>query len=250
MLKLLEGYPDNVLAIRGSGEITARDYSDVMVPAVENKLSEHKRVRLLYVLDDTFDGFTGAAAWEDAKVGMRHLAAFERVAVVSDADWVRTMVRGFGFAMPGQVKVYALEDTDDAREWISEPTDPGKLEFQLDKDRGLLVLQPQGELEAGDFQRVAAAVDPWLESGGHLKGIAIIAQHFPGWDNFAAFTAHLGFVRDHHRSTDRVALVTESHFLAALPRLAGIFVHAELRHFEYDKLDEALAWAVQERQSR
>lgn len=244
MLETLDGFPDNVLAVRAHGEVTADDYQQVLVPGVEARLADHKRLRLLYVLGDDFDSFTGGAAWEDTKVGLRHFTAFERVAVVSDKDWVRRMVRGFGFALPGEVRVYDLDDLDDARGWISAPNDPGELEFHLDEVKGLLILEPRDELEAGDFQRVAAVVDPWLERTDMLAGIVVVAREFPGWDDFAAFSAHLGFVREHHRRVRRVALVTDSHWLAALPRLAALFVHAEVRRFPTEERVAAEAWAT------
>ncbi len=245
MLTLLEDFPDHVLAIHGTGEVTADDYREVLVPAVEERLARHRRVRLLYLLDANFTGFTGGAAWEDTKVGMRHFTAFERIAVVTDSDWVRRMVRGFGFALPGEVRVYDLDDQDEARTWIREPMDPGELEFHLDEERGLLVLEPKDELEVGDFARVAAVVDSWLSRHDELAGIVILAPHFPGWDDFAALSAHMGFVREHHRQVRRVALVTDSHFLGALPRLASLFVHAEIRHFGSEDRDAAFAWAVE-----
>ncbi len=244
MLTLLPAFPDNVLAVEASGEVTADDYQEVLVPAIESILTDHKRVRLLYVLGEDFDGYSGGAAWEDAKVGMRHFTAFDRVAVVSDTDWVRRMVRGFGFVLPGEVRIYDNDDLDDARKWVSEPPSPGELVFHLDEQQGLLVLEPRDELEAADFDRVAAVVDPWIERNGALAGIAIVAREFPGWDDLAALSAHLGFVRSHHRSVGRVAIVTDSRFLAAMPRLAGLFVHAELKRFTLSERDQALAWAV------
>ena len=244
MLTFLHDFPDNVVAVRASGEVTADDYQRLLVPGIEEKLSVHKRLRLLYVLGDEFTGFSGGAAWEDAKIGMRHFTHFERVAVVTDRDWVRHMVQGFGFALPGEVRVFETDDLDDAKAWIRRPNDPGELKFELDETRSLLVLEPQDELEAGDFERLSAVVDPYLEAHGALAGLVVVTRSFPGWDDMAALGAHLGFVRGHHRRIQRVALVTESHVLGAMPRVAGWFVHAELKRFSYEERDAAIAWAT------
>jgi hypothetical protein len=93
--------PDQVLGVIAKGEVTAEDYRGVLIPEVESKLAKHKKLRLLYVLGEEFTGFTGGAAWEDASVGMRHFTSFERIAVVSDLDWVRRMVKALGFVVPG-----------------------------------------------------------------------------------------------------------------------------------------------------
>ncbi|MGB5366203.1 MAG: STAS/SEC14 domain-containing protein, partial [Polyangiales bacterium] len=86
MIELMTDLPDRVLGLRARGEVTADDYRTVLVPAIEERLSKHRKVRLLYVIGDEFKGYSGGAAWEDAKVGMKHLTSFERVAVVTDVD--------------------------------------------------------------------------------------------------------------------------------------------------------------------
>lgn len=244
MMTVMHDFPDNVLAISASGDVTSDDYRDVLVPVLEQRLGKHRRLRLLYVIGADFQGFTPGAAWEDAKVGMHHFAHFERVAVVSDVDWVRHAVRGFGFALPGEVRVYDLDGQDDAEAWLRAPAEPGELEFTLDEDRSLLILEPRDELEAADFDRVSAVLDPYLASQGSLSGLAIVARDFPGWDDFAALVAHLGFVREHHRQVERIAVVTNNRFFGALPRLASIFVHAEIRHFPTEEREAAESWAA------
>ena len=243
MLEIIPDLPERVLGIRARGEVTADDYRSVLVPAVEEKLARFRKLRLLYVLGDEFDGITGAAAWEDAKVGMHHFTAFERLAVVTDVDWIERVVKALGFVMPGEARVFGNDGFEAAWAWISAPPSPGKLEFELIRDRGILILEPQDELEAADFSRVAAEVDPYIDEVGGLKGLVVVAEEFPGWDDFAAFAAHFRFVRDHHAKVRRVALVTSSRFLSALPRLAGLFVAAEVKRFELDERDAAILWA-------
>jgi hypothetical protein len=118
MIKLMTDLPERVLGLKASGEVTADDYKTVLVPAVEQHLTRHEKVRLLYVFGDEFKGYTGGAAWEDAKVGMKHLTSFERVAVVTDVDWIGHMIRAFGFAIPGDVRVFPNGGLDEARAWI------------------------------------------------------------------------------------------------------------------------------------
>lgn len=243
MLKVLPNLPDSVLGVRAIGEVTADDYETVLIPEIEDRLSRHGRVRLIYVFGEDFESFSAAAAWEDTKVGMRHLTRFERIAVVTDIDWIGRMVKGLGFMLPGEVRVFAKAGLDEAVSWISEPAAPGSLEFQLIEDKKVLVLEPRDELEAEDFERVASVVDPFIETSGGLAGVVIVAERFPGWDDFAALAAHLRFVREHHASVRRVALVTRSYFLSAVPRLTRLFIRSEVRRFDFDERDAALAWA-------
>jgi hypothetical protein len=242
MIEVMTDLPDRVLGLRARGEVSAQDYRTVLVPAIEEKLTKHKKARLLYVLGDDFEGYTGGAAWEDAKVGMKHLTAFERVAVVTDVDWIEKMIKAFGFVIPGEVRVFDDDDLEEARLWISAAPSPGQLTFELLEEQGVLVMQPHGELEAADFERLSARVDPYLAEAGVLGGVMIVAEHFPGWDDFAALTSHLRFVREHHRKIRRVALVTSDRLVSTVPRFASHFVDAEVRSFPMEQRDEALLW--------
>ena len=116
------------------------------------------------------------------------------------------------------------------------------LQHELLRDRGILILKPDGALRAEDFTALATAVDPYIEQNGELKGLMIEAPSFPGWENFAALLSHLRFVRDHHRRIERIAVVTDSALLAVAPKIASHFVSAQLRTFDAASLAAALAW--------
>ena len=243
MIEVIIDLPDRVLGLKARGEVTADDYRSTVVPAIEEKLTRFGKVRLLYVLGKDFEGYSGRAAWEDAKVGMKHLTSFERIAVVTDVDWVERTVKAFGFAFPGEVRVFDDDDLEEARHWISEPPSKGHLSFELIEDEGILVLEPKGELEAADFERLSMEVDPYIERTGALNGLMIVAEHFPGWDDFSALSSHLRFVRDHRNKIRRVALVTDDRLVSAIPRIASRFLDAEFRAFPMSARDEALLWA-------
>jgi hypothetical protein len=87
-----------------------------------------------------------------------------------------------------------------------------------------------GRLLAGDARRV--------------PGVVLHARAFPGWENIGGLLRHVRFVRDHHRTVRRVVLATDTKLADLLPRLTEHFVQAELRHFGYDELDGAIAWAA------
>ena len=119
------------------------------------------------------------------------------------------------------------------------------LTHELLRDEGILILRPQGPLQASDFTSLAKVVDPYLEEHGTLRGIMVDAQSFPGWDSFAALVSHLQFVRDHHRLIGKVAAVSDSPVLSLGPKLAKHFVKAEIRNFKGNERAVALAWLRQ-----
>jgi hypothetical protein len=116
------------------------------------------------------------------------------------------------------------------------------LRYELHEDDGILVVMPSGALEASDFERLARAVDPYIESNRKLRGLMICTETFPGWSDFRALISHFKFVRDHHRKIVRVAAVTDSGFLSIAPSVAGHFVDAEVKHFDFRAREAALAW--------
>jgi hypothetical protein len=116
------------------------------------------------------------------------------------------------------------------------------LTHELLRDEGILLIRPQGPLQAGDFESVAKVVDPYIESKGRLKGIMVEAPSFPGWDSFATLVSHLRFVRDHHRFIAKIAAVSDSAVLSIAPQFAKHFVKAEIRHFHANEREAALVW--------
>jgi len=119
MMKLLTNLPNHVVGVSASGQVDAKDYETVLIPAIESALQAHKQIRVLYQLGPGFEGFTAGAMWDDAKLGLAHLKAWERIAVVTDAHWVANAARMFAFLLPGPVKVFSNKEQPDAEKWIA-----------------------------------------------------------------------------------------------------------------------------------
>jgi hypothetical protein len=116
------------------------------------------------------------------------------------------------------------------------------IDYDLDREHSILHVRPRAALEAADFQRLASAVDPYIEATGGLAGLIVEVSAFPGWDSLGAMVAHFRFVRDHHRHIRKVAVVTDSALGDIAPRLASHFVAAEIKHFPAGSLEAARQW--------
>lgn len=119
MIELIEGLGDRVVGARAIGKVTADDYESTLIPAVETALAIDGKTRILFILGSEFEGYEGEAALDDARMGLQHWSDFERIAVVTDHDMYRTMIKGLGFLMPGEVKVFAVDEMEAAKEWIA-----------------------------------------------------------------------------------------------------------------------------------
>ena len=120
MIERIEDLPEPVVGMRAEGKVEKADYQEIVIPAVRAVLDRHERVRLLYVLGDDFDGYSIGAMWEDTKLGAGHLRSWERIAVVTDADWVENAVKAFGWMIPGEVRAFDDDDEAEARAWVTE----------------------------------------------------------------------------------------------------------------------------------
>jgi hypothetical protein len=119
MIERLTGFPENVLAFVCQGQVTKRDYDTVLVPAVRAALENRRKVRIYYETAENFAGIDPGAVWEDFKIGMEHLARWERMAVVTDVDWIKHTIRLFSFLMPGELKLFPRSEAAKARSWIA-----------------------------------------------------------------------------------------------------------------------------------
>ncbi len=118
MIEILTDYPEQILAFSAIGEVTADDYKNILVPAIEKSIEQYNKIIALYYLGPEFTGYTAGAMLCDTKVGLSHLKAWEKIAVVSDVSWVRNGVQIFGFIMPCPVKIFSNEQLSQAKVWI------------------------------------------------------------------------------------------------------------------------------------
>jgi hypothetical protein len=122
MLEPLDDLPDGVIGFEAVGEVSAGDYEDVLAPAIDAATADG-RVRLVYVLGDRFDGYTAGAALQDTQLGIEHLREWDRLALVSDREWVVHLASLFGWMVPGDIRHFPLTDLRDAIDWAADAAD-------------------------------------------------------------------------------------------------------------------------------
>ena len=123
MIKELTDLPAGVVGFEASGMLSAEDYRDVVLPALQRAYASDE-FRFVIVIPE-FHGMTGGAVWQDLKVGFEHLHAWKRIALVTDIDWVRHMTALFGWMTPGEVEVFPLAQREEAIAWAAGNGDPG-----------------------------------------------------------------------------------------------------------------------------
>lgn len=110
------------------------------------------------------------------------------------------------------------------------------------KEEGVIVVEPTGPLEHTDFEKLAKEIDIYSDDSSRLVGLIIHTKLFPGWVDFNAFLQHMKFVKGHHKAIQHIAIVTDSRLGTIGPVIANPFISAQVKHFEYDNINEAKQW--------
>lgn len=116
--EVLDGYPGDFVAISAHGHVTLADYDRVLFPLLAKTANAHGKVKLLYVLADDFDASDVGAAWDDAKLGFLSMHDFDRIAVVTDIEWVHRAVKIFRPLICRPVGVFQSGEAPLASAWL------------------------------------------------------------------------------------------------------------------------------------
>ncbi|MBP1222454.1 STAS/SEC14 domain-containing protein [Flavobacterium sp. 1355] len=120
MIQLIPNTPNNIAAFRATGEVTKENYQNVVLPEIERLLKQINHINFLLVLDTELENFTTGAWVQDALLGLKNLAKWNRAAVVTDSDTIISFTNGFSYIVPGEFKGFKKSEYDEAITWVSE----------------------------------------------------------------------------------------------------------------------------------
>jgi hypothetical protein len=113
--------PAGTLGFRASGRITSEEYRQMIEP-IYAALERGDKLKIYFELADDFHGLDSGALWQDMKaagsVGLKHRSSWERMALITDKDWVRHGASAFGWLAPGELRLFEPSDRDEARAWL------------------------------------------------------------------------------------------------------------------------------------
>ena len=117
MIKELTDLPAGVVGFEASGMLSAEDYRDVVLPALQRAYASDE-FRFVIVMPE-FHGMSGGALWQDLKLGVEHFRAWKRIALVTDIEWMNVMTSMFGWMTPGEVRHFPMAQRDEAIAWAA-----------------------------------------------------------------------------------------------------------------------------------
>ena len=123
MLRRMTDMPAGTIGFEAIGEVEDDDWEETVEPVLRREIAEGRDLRLLYLLGPETKQVEGDAMKADTGFRARHATAFERVAVVSDEDWMRPALRALSFLLPGKAKGFHVRDLQAAKTWLAEELD-------------------------------------------------------------------------------------------------------------------------------
>jgi stage II sporulation SpoAA-like protein len=121
MIERIEEMPAGTIGLHASGKLSKDDYLQVLEPALKEGV-ESGELRLVFALPD-FDGLEAGAMMEDIETGLRTWvrdhSAWKRFAFVTDVEWLVKSMRAFAWLAPGEVRIFAMADLEQAKSWVA-----------------------------------------------------------------------------------------------------------------------------------
>jgi hypothetical protein len=120
MIEHIKNLPPNIVGFKATGEITEVDFTQTVMPKVKELVDKTDKLNYLLVLETSLKNFTIGAWMKDAMMGIKHLSKWNRIAIVSDVESIRSFTNFFSYLMPGEFKGFEESDLDIAIDWVSE----------------------------------------------------------------------------------------------------------------------------------
>ncbi len=123
VLRQMRDMPVGTIGFEAAGEVEDDDWEEAVEPVLRREIADGRKVRLLYVIGPRAGDVEGDAVKADTGFRARHASSFERVAVVSDEDWIRPALRALSFMLPGKAKGFKVSELADAKAWLAADSD-------------------------------------------------------------------------------------------------------------------------------
>lgn len=120
MLRTMDDMPAGTLGFEAIGEVEDDDWEHRVEPVLREEMAAGRPIRLLYLIGPQAREVEGDAMRADTGFRMRHATSFERVAVVSDEDWLRPAMRALSALLPGKARGFRVRDLPEAKAWVAD----------------------------------------------------------------------------------------------------------------------------------
>lgn len=119
MLTSITDLPAHVFGVTATGEVTADDLKNVLLPGLQALSEKQGEIYYLLVLKTDVENFTVGAWLQDMIAGIKNFTKWQKIAVVTDQKAVEKFTDAFSFITPGDAKGYKLTQLEEAKAWLA-----------------------------------------------------------------------------------------------------------------------------------
>ncbi|MGB3263884.1 MAG: STAS/SEC14 domain-containing protein [Microcoleus sp.] len=235
---------NNIVELTVEGKITEADF-DRVVTQMKADIENHSKLRLLEEIR-SFEGMDLIALWKDAQFGLNHVNDFTHVAVVADAEWVRTISAAAGNILSAKVKAFERSQIEEARAWlltapVQSPTSTEKsgLKYKNNENNNIVEIVVEGKITAADFEHLIAKADADFAKHNKLRVLEEI-RNFEGIDPMALWS-DLQQIRRINDVT-HAAIVVDAKWLQTIAEAASGIYPFKMKVFERSQIEAARTW--------
>lgn len=120
MIKQLKDTPNTMVGFRATKEVTKEHFDTVVLPAVAELVQRTDKLNYLLIVDTPLKNFTIGAWMKDAMLGLNNLNKWNRAAIVSDSENIRTFTDAVSKVVPGEFRGFEHSELEEAIKWTSE----------------------------------------------------------------------------------------------------------------------------------
>ncbi len=119
MIGILPGIPPNVAGFKASGEVTREDYEKIVFPVIRQHVETFGHLNFVFYVDTSLKNFSAGAWVRDIWMGLKELARWHKVAIISDVERIRRFTDTISHLLPGEYKGFPTHLLEDAIRWAS-----------------------------------------------------------------------------------------------------------------------------------
>src|SRR5690606_4955277 len=115
MVEVISGLSDKIAGFRAIGEVSRKDYTDVVEPEVDKLAQRAGKINFLLLLDTNISSYTPGAAFQDFLLGLKHLTKWHKMAIVSEQEGVKKFTDIISTVIPGEARGFSKNQFEEAQ---------------------------------------------------------------------------------------------------------------------------------------
>ena len=119
MIHVMDESAGNILGFRATGKPSQADYRDVLHPRIVKLLKRFPTLKVLFLMDEMFEGWSMSAAWTNTIFDLKHRRDFDKIAMIGGPKWEEWCVKAAAAPlMGGEMRTFCLDELTQAWEWL------------------------------------------------------------------------------------------------------------------------------------